>query len=95
MFGPKSPEVLIFYKTKTWWENLKKIHLPEERCHLSGEELIELVKINQLLEIEIRNIHLLKKLPLKKMIDFQKLKKAFFRENPYSYGIPIKKNNED
>lgn len=95
MFGPKSTTVLIFYKIKMWWENLKKIHLPEERRHLGREELINLVKANQLLEIEIRKIQLLKNFPPEKMVNFGKLKKAFFKENPYYYGVPIKKTKKN
>lgn len=86
MFGPKPDHVLIFRKTKTWWENMKKIHVPEYREKYSRGELIELVKQNQLIRMEVKKMQILTRVPLSEMIDFQKLTKCFFRDHPYLYG---------
>ncbi|AEW45061.1 hypothetical protein MHC_00975 [Mycoplasma haemocanis str. Illinois] len=89
MFGPKSYETLIFEKTKTWWECLHKLHMPELRSKLSKNELKYLVFYMQEIEITVRSMQEQERTPLESMIDFQRLRRYFFRENRYRYGVKL------
>lgn len=65
---------------------MKKIHVPEYRQKFSRGELIQLVKENQLIRMEVKKLQMLTRVPLSEMVDFQKLTKCFFRDHPYLYG---------
>lgn len=65
------------------------MHLPEERQKLGRDELISLAKANQILEAEVRTLQALNRSRTDELIDFDKLRKIFFRDYKHAYGERI------